>query len=468
MLLNSTGKGPEPEAGGLPRDETASPNLAGKTVVLILGMHRSGTSLAAHAFAAAGLPLGQHLLLDPRPDNPDGYWEDADVIAAQEDLLKARFGGIEKVWGVEGLDDVDGPDCPAGARASALARLKGILANRLARSQLFVVKDPRTARLLPVWREVSRQTGVRLVSVLAIRHPGEVARSILKRDGLPVALGEIMWLRSVADVLTHTGAAPNHPLVATIVYDSWFSQQGNNRQAIERLASAVGVEAVRNWVTPVKEVHRHHQAAPVMFPVTNEIYHAIAGFGAGAMDEDTRRKLLHRIERLISCFGGWSALARAVAAGASLKQRPAILPLPAAFGDESPDVASWRSAGHVILQHGNEWCRPHQGGYLLHANQPGTPDAALEWQGVFNTRQAILRGQLAAGMASLKLTIEIDAGNGANVERKVCVMAPRQTLKLAAPLAAHHWHTIRLLVSAAPEARETYGAALTVFGMQID
>jgi len=43
-------------------------------VVLILGMHRSGTSAAARAVNLLGVDLGAPLL-PPRDDNPVGCWE---------------------------------------------------------------------------------------------------------------------------------------------------------------------------------------------------------------------------------------------------------------------------------------------------------------------------------------------------------------------------------------------------------
>ena len=43
--------------------------------VLVLGMHRSGTSAIARGLAALGVFLGDDFL-DAKPENPTGYWED--------------------------------------------------------------------------------------------------------------------------------------------------------------------------------------------------------------------------------------------------------------------------------------------------------------------------------------------------------------------------------------------------------
>jgi hypothetical protein len=54
--------------------------------VLILGMHRSGTSAFARSMQALGVYLGTNFL-DTKPDNPTGYWEDRNICALNERLL---------------------------------------------------------------------------------------------------------------------------------------------------------------------------------------------------------------------------------------------------------------------------------------------------------------------------------------------------------------------------------------------
>lgn len=41
-------------------------------VVVILGMHRSGTSVLSAGLEALGVEFGENLI-PPRPDNPKGY-----------------------------------------------------------------------------------------------------------------------------------------------------------------------------------------------------------------------------------------------------------------------------------------------------------------------------------------------------------------------------------------------------------
>ena len=58
--------------------------------VLVLGMHRSGTSALARGLQMLGVYLGNNFL-SPQPDNPTGYWEDKNICELNERLLTA-FG----------------------------------------------------------------------------------------------------------------------------------------------------------------------------------------------------------------------------------------------------------------------------------------------------------------------------------------------------------------------------------------
>src|SRR6266481_6275397 len=54
--------------------------------VLVLGMHRSGTSALTRGLQMLGVYLGNDFL-SPRPDNPTGYREDKNICELNERLL---------------------------------------------------------------------------------------------------------------------------------------------------------------------------------------------------------------------------------------------------------------------------------------------------------------------------------------------------------------------------------------------
>jgi len=166
--------------------------VAPPEAVLVLGMHRSGTSATAGALAKLGFSLGDDLV-PPAEDNPGGYFEHAGVVAFSDDLLAA----LGSSW-----DDVRA--LPAGwTRSAAAAQVAATLRERLLpalRAQRpWALKDPRMCRLLPLWRAAFDDAGARVACLLVLRHPDEVAASLHARDGMPPLHAHLLWLRHVLE-----------------------------------------------------------------------------------------------------------------------------------------------------------------------------------------------------------------------------------------------------------------------------
>ena len=162
----------------------ASPAVTG-TGVVVVGMHRSGTSATTRVLNLLGLPTAERsdLWLE-LPGNPTGYWESSSLTRFNERLLN-RFGAT---WWAP-------PDVGTAARlADADApRAEGEhLFHRLHPSTSWVWKDPRVCVTLPFWRAVLR---VPLVGVLSVRHPLEIAASLWERDGIGTGWALTLWER---------------------------------------------------------------------------------------------------------------------------------------------------------------------------------------------------------------------------------------------------------------------------------
>lgn len=152
--------------------------------VLVLGMHRSGTSALAGALQSMGFEVGPEDDVMPADDqNPEGYFELSSIVRANDDLL-AHFGGS---W--------DSPPEFAPEWANDDAATQFIDAARsvigeLFESDHFVLKDPRISILLPVWRQITKDQGC---AVVIVRDPLEVAASLTRRDGLSTLTGLALW-----------------------------------------------------------------------------------------------------------------------------------------------------------------------------------------------------------------------------------------------------------------------------------
>jgi hypothetical protein len=70
------------------------------------------------------------------------------------------------------------------------------------------VKDPRLCRLLPFWEGVWREVGLDVVFVNVLRHPYAVAKSLHRRDRIPIEYGVVLWLEYILHSLSHSVGRP--------------------------------------------------------------------------------------------------------------------------------------------------------------------------------------------------------------------------------------------------------------------
>ena len=160
--------------------------------VVVLGMHRSGTSAFAGILAKAGLFAGADAdLLPAASDNPAGFFERFDVKDLNNELM-AELGGA---W--------DNPPSRQAVLEQApvwRARVEKVLEDMAedAGGRPLVLKDPRMGLLLPAWLPA---LGDRFALVLVHRNPLEVAMSLHKRDGQPVHVALALWQLYCAEML---------------------------------------------------------------------------------------------------------------------------------------------------------------------------------------------------------------------------------------------------------------------------
>lgn len=155
-----------------------------RTILFVVGMHRSGTSAMCAALAACGASFGNNLLGAMAGVNDEGFWEDAAVVSINEQLL-ALLGvtwfsvsaQMEKIdWGAQCFDEL--------RREAAV-----ILQRGFGSASLEAVKDPRLCITLPFWLDQCSSLAIDKRVLVCGRSPMEVARSLQKRDAFPLAFG---------------------------------------------------------------------------------------------------------------------------------------------------------------------------------------------------------------------------------------------------------------------------------------
>jgi hypothetical protein len=145
-----------------------------KAAVLVLGMHRSGTSSVAGALMALGGSAPLHLM-PPQEDNERGFWESA-VLTALNDEILAAGGSAWLDWRAFDPERID----PAAA-GDLHARAISALANEFSDAGLPIVKDPRMCRLMRLWAPVFEEAEWSVRALLPLRSPLEVVFSVNHR-----------------------------------------------------------------------------------------------------------------------------------------------------------------------------------------------------------------------------------------------------------------------------------------------
>jgi hypothetical protein len=202
-----------------PNGETVKSST--RTAVLVLGMHRSGTSSVAGALIRLGGAAPRNLL-PPQLDNPKGFWESSVLVTLNDDILAA--GGSDwQDWRAFDPARIDPP-----ARLALHARARSALADEFGDASLPIVKDPRMCRLMPFWSSVFHEADWSVRPLLQLRSPLEVALSLNRRNGVALSLGCLIWLRHVLDAEAET-----REMRRTVL--DWEDFLGDRRDALERV-----------------------------------------------------------------------------------------------------------------------------------------------------------------------------------------------------------------------------------------
>ena len=193
-------------------------------VIVILGMHRSGTSAISRVMNLLGVDLGPNLL-PAAPDNPLGFWEHKEIKEINEQLFCVlghhwtRFlTPLPDNWWLQ--DDI----------RPFRQRLVALLKRDFADSPIWGLKDPRLCRLLPLWRQVFEEMDCETYFLHTIRNPLEVVASLKKRDGLSSSVSLILWLQHVLESETETRGHPRIFVTFDQLLDDW-------RSAVQRVAN---------------------------------------------------------------------------------------------------------------------------------------------------------------------------------------------------------------------------------------
>lgn len=168
--------------------------------LIVLGMHRSGTSLLGRLLNLMGAYFGPEGSSTGRNvENPKGFWERKDVRALNDAVLFSAGSDWDRV---AGFDPAKVPD----AALEAFRKAAGNLLLGMDGHRPWFIKEPRLCLLLPLWRPLLEAP----VCVHVFRNPMEVAKSLAHRNKIPIEVGTALWERYVRDALRYSEGLPAH------------------------------------------------------------------------------------------------------------------------------------------------------------------------------------------------------------------------------------------------------------------
>jgi glycosyltransferase involved in cell wall biosynthesis len=225
------------------------------TAVLVLGMHRSGTSALAGLIGLLGADLGPDLI-GPDQSNIKGHFEPRKIVTVNDDLLESL--------GARAPESGDLPEDWLNRNQTKKAKnqIREIIRDDFSARDIFVIKDPRLCLLLPLYRELFEELGIRLKIIVIRRNRHEVIRSLNERDGMPHGIGKNYYKKHVKALEANLAGTKSLP----ISFDQLIEAPDAVIKQIESFIPQLSGRNNRNDGQPttafIDSALRHHRLKP--------------------------------------------------------------------------------------------------------------------------------------------------------------------------------------------------------------
>ncbi|PWE18700.1 hypothetical protein DDZ18_03660 [Marinicauda salina] len=278
-----------------PEAESATTIAGGASrpvALLVLGMHRSGTSAWTGVLERLGA-AGPRTPLPPNEANPKGYAESRQLMQLHERML-AESGSSWDDW------STFNPDWgKSQAGQSYGEQIRALVDSEYGGSDVIAVKDPRICRFAKYWIEEVERGGYDVRVLHVLRNPLEVAQSLQARDGMEILRGLLLWLRHVLDAEAATRSKPRVFARYEALVEDWRRQISRVGDALQvawpRRSPAVDLE-IDDFLTGAlrrQQVDRDALESSSAVPSwVAEVYDLLArAASTGEMDAQAKRRL---------------------------------------------------------------------------------------------------------------------------------------------------------------------------------
>ncbi len=186
-----------------------------RTLLFVLGMHRSGTSALTRSLSFLGFSLPTTTMA-PNQNNRSGFWESQEIATLNEAILN----DLNSSWYKDTYDPLGMVERDKFQRW--VSKAAELLDSQYVRLELAAVKEPRLCRVAPVWIDAAKALGSDPTFLLVYRNPYEVALSLKARNEFDLAYAIDLWTSYTLDAERNSRGFPR----ACISYEQLLSSNG--------------------------------------------------------------------------------------------------------------------------------------------------------------------------------------------------------------------------------------------------
>ena len=268
-----------------------------RAAILVLGMHRSGTSALTWLLGRLGAAVPSDAI-EASGDNARGYWESQALVKADDQLLRV----VRSSW----FDPrpLDFSRLSADGLRSRKNRIREAIESAWGDAPVLAIKDPRQCRCVPIIADVLAEMRIEPRALLMLRSPAEIARSLASRDGTTPAYAHLLWLRHMIDAERATRGM----LRAVVDYDGMLDDW---RATVARIAPLAGRDGREPDEAGAAEIAafldpslRHHQAVAIDLeePLAGIVREVDAGLRALIAQDDAAARA--RLDQAYAALDG--------------------------------------------------------------------------------------------------------------------------------------------------------------------
>jgi hypothetical protein len=180
-----------------------------KDIVLVIGMHRSGTSLTTRIVNIMGYTIGNEAdIIEADAGNPTGYWEHRSFVSLNRKLLAAYLM----------------PKVVSNFLFPKLKQKAAELILSFKDCSRIVLKDPIASITLPFWVEVIKTclsgNDVKISTIICVRNPLDVSKSLQNRGLFLKNINCRLWEKYLSSAIKNSDGLPRH----IIHYEHYFDE----------------------------------------------------------------------------------------------------------------------------------------------------------------------------------------------------------------------------------------------------